>query len=78
MWSLFAAGGDCLDDFHLLRQDGALQKLGLKVPSLEAARFFLNAFQQEEALEGRVAHQAVIPEETELLEGLADVNRDLM
>lgn len=76
--SLFAAGGNCLDDFHLLRQDMALQKLGLKVPSPEAARFFLNAFHEEEALEGRVPHQAFIPEETELLEGLAEVNRNLM
>jgi len=76
--SLFAAGGDCLDDFHLLRQDAALQKLGLKVPSAEAARFFLNAFHEEEALQGRVSHQAFIPEETELLEGLGEVNRDLL
>ena len=72
--SLFAAGGNCLDDFHLLHQDVALQKLGLKVPSPEAARFFLNAFHEEEALGGRVAHQAFIPEETELLEGLASIS----
>lgn len=31
--SVFAAGRDCFDDFQLLRQDPALQKLGLKVPS---------------------------------------------
>jgi len=76
--SLFAGGGACLDDFHLLRQDVALQKLGLKVSSPEAARFFLKAFHEEEGLEGRVPHQAFIPEETELLEGLAEVTRDLM
>ncbi len=76
--SLFAAGGDCLDDFHLLRQDVALQKLGLKVPSPEAARFFLNAFHEEEALAGRIFHQAFIPEETQLLAGLGEVNRDLI
>ena len=61
-----------------MRRDEALQKLGLKVPSPEAARVFLNAFHEEAALEGRVSHQAFIPEETELLEGLAEVNRDLM
>jgi hypothetical protein len=60
--SVFAGGGDCFDDFHLLRQDAALQKLGLKVPSPEAARFFLNAFHEEEALRGRIAHEAFIPE----------------
>jgi hypothetical protein len=76
--SLFVAAGDCLDDFHLLRQDAALQKLGLKVPSPEAARFFLNAFHQEEALAGQIPHQAFIPEETQLLMGLGEVNRDLI
>lgn len=76
--SLFAVGGECLDDFHILGQDLALRKLGLKVPSPEAARFFLNAFHEEEALQGRVAHQAFIPEETELLAGLGEVNRDLI
>jgi hypothetical protein len=76
--SLFVAAGDCLDDFHLLRQDAALGKLGLKVPSPEAARFFLNAFHQEEALVGQIPHQAFIPEETQLLMGLGEVNRDLI
>jgi hypothetical protein len=76
--SLFVAAGDCLDDFHLLRQDAALRKLGLKVPSPEAARFFLNAFHQEEALAGQIPHQAFIPEETQLLMGLGEVNRDLI
>ena len=76
--SLFAAGGDCFDDLRLLRQDAALQKLGLKVPSPEAARFFLNAFHEPEALPGRGPHQALIPEETDLLQGLGAVNRDLI
>jgi hypothetical protein len=76
--SVFAAGGDCFDDFHLLRQDAALQKLGLKVPSPEAARFFVNAFHEEEALNGRIPHEAFIPQETELLQGLGKVHRDLI
>jgi hypothetical protein len=76
--SVFAAGGECFDDFHHLRQDAALGKLGLKVPSPEAARFFLNAFHEEEALQGRIPHEAFIPEETELLGGLAQVHRDLV
>ena len=75
---LFAAGGGCLDDFHLLRQEAALQKLGLKVPSPEAARFFLHAFHEDEALQGWISHQAFIPEETEFLQGLGHVNRDLI
>jgi len=76
--SVFAAGGDCFDDFHLLREDAALSRLGLKVPSPEAARFFLNAFHEEEALRGRLPHEAFIPEETEDLQGLEKVHRDLV
>ncbi len=76
--SVFAAGGDCFDDFQLLRQDPVLQKLGLKVPSPESARFFANAFHEEERLQGRVSHEAFIPEETEGLQGLEKVNRDLI
>ena len=76
--SVFAAGGDCVDDFEILRQDEGLKKLGLRVPSPEAARWFLNAFHEEELLQGRLPHQAFIPEETEWLKGLAAVQRDLI
>jgi len=76
--SVFAGGGDCVDDFELLRTDQGLKKLGLKVPSPEAVRFFLNAFHEEERLEGRLPHQAFIPEETLLLQGLREVSRDLV
>lgn len=76
--SVFAAGGDCVDDFEILRQDEGLKKLGLQVPSPEAVRCFLNAFHEEELLQGRLPDQAFIPEETEWLEGLAAVQRDLI
>lgn len=76
--SVFAAGGDCFDDFELLRQDGGLQRLGLKVPSAESARYFVNAFHEEERLRGRRAHEAFLPEETEGLQGLEKVHRDLI
>jgi len=76
--SVFCAGGDCVDDFALLRRDEGLRELGLRIPSSEAARWFLNAFHEEEALEGRVAHRGFIPEETAWLQGLAAVNRDLI
>jgi hypothetical protein len=76
--SVFAVGGDCADDFGVLREDERLKKLGLRVPSPEAIRCFLNPFHQEELLERRVAHEAFIPEETALLEGLGRVNRDLV
>jgi hypothetical protein len=76
--SVFAAGGDCFDDFELLRQDPGLHKLGLRVPSAESARYFVNAFHEEERLQGRVAHEAFIPGETEELRGLEKVHRDLI
>lgn len=76
--SVFAAGGDCVDDFGILRQDEGLKKLGLEVPSPEAARCFLNAFHEEGLLQGRLPHQAFIPEETERLDGLAAVQGDLI
>jgi hypothetical protein len=76
--SVFAAGGDCVEDFELLREDEGLKKLTLRVPSPEAIRWFLNAFHEEEALQGRLPHKAFIPEETELLRGLGAVNRDLI
>jgi len=76
--SIFAAGGDCVDDFEMLRGDEGLTKLGLRVPSAEAARWFLNAFHEEECLEGRRPHEAFIPEETAWLEGLQSVQRDLI
>jgi hypothetical protein len=76
--SLFAAGGNCVDDFELLRADEGLKKLGLRVPSPEAVRVFLKAFHQEEGLEGRLPHQAFIPEETQWLQGLGVVQKELI
>jgi hypothetical protein len=76
--SVFCAGGDCADDFELLRGDEGLGELGLRIPSAEAARWFLNAFHEEEGLEGRLEHKGFIPDETALLQGLAGVNRDLV
>ncbi len=76
--SVFAIGGDCFEDFELLRQDPGLPKLGLKVPSPEAARYFVNAFHEEENLQGRVPHEAFIPQETEGLQGLEAVHREMV
>jgi hypothetical protein len=76
--SVFAAGGECVDDFEILRGDEGLMKLGLRVPSAEAARWFLNSFHEEDFLQSRLPHQAFIPEETEWLSGLKGVERDLI
>lgn len=81
---LNAVGGDCLEDFDRLREDAGLAKmLGHPIPSAEAARKFLYPFHDEgkiveaqEALPvGRVSY---IPEESAPLQGLGEVNREVV
>jgi hypothetical protein len=81
---LNAAGGDCLEDFDQLRADAGLSELlGHAVPSAEAARKFLYQFHDGEKIEQ--AQQALaaervsyIPEENPALQGLAQVNQDVV
>ena len=81
---LNAVGGDCLEDFDQLREDAGLaEMLGHALPSAEAARKFLYQFHDEEKMEqaqqelapGRVSY---IPEESAPLQGLAQVNQELV
>jgi hypothetical protein len=81
---LNAAGGNCLEDFDQLRADAGLSELlGHAVPSAEAARKFLYQFHDGEKIEQ--AQQALaaervsyIPEENPALQGLAQVNQDVV
>ena len=81
---LNAAGGECVDDFAHLRSDAGLAELvGHELPSPEVARKFLNAFHEEEKIEEAQQRRlpdavAYIPEENRALEGLGQVNRDLI
>lgn len=81
---LQAVGGECLDDFQMLREDAALpQMLGHEMPSPEAARQFLYQFHDEEAIEqarqGLLPGQsAFIPAESAPLAALAKVNQDVV
>jgi DDE family transposase len=80
---LNASGGECLDDFARLRQDGVTELIGHDLPSPEAARKFLYQFhdghlieQAQQKLEsGQVSY---IPEENARLQGLGQVNTDLV
>jgi Transposase DDE domain group 1 len=81
---LNGVGGGCLEDFDLLREDAGLSEmLGHAIPSAEAARKFLNQFHDAEKIAqaqsalplDRVAY---IPGESEPLQGLAAVNRDVV
>lgn len=81
---LNAIGGDCLDDLERLREDGGLaEMLGHEIPSPEAARKFLYQFHDEEKIaEARqqlpLGQAAYIPGENAALQGLGQVNRDLI
>jgi hypothetical protein len=77
-------GGDCLEDFDYLREDGGLKEmLGHEVPSAEAARKFLYQFHEEEKIEqaqrelgeGQVSY---IPGESVALAGLGEVNAEVV
>src|SRR6266567_187582 len=81
---LNAVGGDCLEDFDQLREDAVLaEMLGHAVPSAEAARKFLYQFHDGEKIEqaqqtlaaDRVSY---IPEENPALQGLAQVNQEVV
>jgi len=81
---LNAVGGECFDDFQRLREDPGLREMmGHGIPSPEAARKFLYQFHEEEKIEEakrrRTGDQsAYIPEESQPLEGLGEVNRGLV
>jgi hypothetical protein len=81
---LNAAGGDCLEDFRRLAEDPGLPTLlGHALPLPDAARKFLYAFHRDEALTTAQAQRpagqtAFIPNETAPLQGLAQVNVDLV
>jgi len=80
---LNAAGGECLDDFAHLRWDGVRELIGHDLSSPEAARKFLYQFHDERRIEqaqqrllpGQISY---IPEESQALEGLGQVNTDLV
>jgi hypothetical protein len=81
---LNAVGGDCLDDFERLREDGGLaEMIGHEIPSPEAARKFLYQFHDEEKIEAAkrqlgLGQVAYIPGENAALAGLGRVNGDLI
>jgi len=81
---LHALGGDCLEDFERLREDAGLAAMvGHEMPTPKVARRFLYAFHDEERIESAqqelgVGEASYIPEESESLGGLAQVNRELV
>src|SRR3970282_255511 len=81
---LNAVGGECLDDFARLREDGGLaEMLGHEIPSPERARKVLYQFHDEGKISAAkqqlpLGQVAYIPGENAALAGLGEVNRDLL
>jgi len=81
---LNAVGGDCLEDLDRLREDpGVAEMLGHQVPGTVASRKFLYQFHDETKIEQAQQELALdrvsyIPEESDPLRGLAQVNQDIV
>jgi hypothetical protein len=81
---LNAAGGDCLDDFRRMSEDPGLPSLlGHALPGPDAARKWLYAFHEDEAIATAKAQRpagqlSFIPAETDPLQALAQINVDLV
>src|SRR5680860_603636 len=72
---LSALGGECLEDFAILRQDLGLEAmLGYRPAAVETARQYLDRFHDEKLLEGRPEQGAFVPMEPSPLAGLGVVN----
>jgi hypothetical protein len=76
---LLSAGGDCLEDIRMLREDAALcALLGHELPSADAMRRWLERFHEPELFRGRPDEGAWIAPESEPLMALARVNTKLV
>ena len=81
---LNAVGGECVDDFGHLREDPGLgEMLGHELPSPSAALKFLYGFHEEQKIEAAKQQRgpeqiAYIPEESKALQGLGQVNQELV
>jgi post-segregation antitoxin (ccd killing protein) len=74
--ALWASGGERCEDMDRLREDRALaQLLGYTLPSAQAVRDFLAGFHEEDLPLLQAGEKSQVPQESELLEGLAAVNR---
>ena len=72
--SLSALGGECIDDFDVLRSDqGLAAMLGYQLPAASTARQWLDLFHDAKLLEGRPLQGSFIPQESSRLAALWSV-----
>jgi hypothetical protein len=82
---LLASGGEHLEDFTVLGEDaGLFRLLQREPPSPDAARTFLLRFHDDKLIEAAVQRakrrneRSYVPEESNALQGLGNVHRELM
>lgn len=82
--ALFTAGGECLDDFEVMRRDRILPEvLWHEFPSASCAREWLYEFHGEEEIQAakkatQMGFDSFVPEETDLLKGLVRVSQEII
>lgn len=75
LFALWLAEGERCEDFARLREDDALAVLlGHELPAARTARSFLEAFHEDELPLLQAGERAVVPSESDLLQGLEAVN----
>jgi len=80
---MLSAGGECCDDIEVLRADGALgEMVGHSCPSAAVLKQFLYRFHDESRDEAvammRARRPSYVPQESEALRGLGEVNEELV
>jgi Transposase DDE domain group 1 len=78
--TLIAAGGDRIEDIHVLAEDKGLENLlGAPFPSPDALLDFLGQFHDPKAWENRPPEKkAFVPKESAPLKALDDINREIV
>jgi len=77
--ALWAAGGERCEDLNRLREDrGLAELLGHGLPAANTMRDFLEGFHEEDLPLWRAGEKAVVPAESEALQGLGEANRQVL
>lgn len=79
LFALWLAGGERCEDLDRLREDEALAVLlGHRLPAARTARTFLEGFHEDDLPLLQAGEHAVVPAESDLLQGLAAVSSQVV